>query len=171
MAEWSDEIHDVLLQLKGYMNRPDIDQAFLARAGVKLDRALFPLLTVIGLSHPIGVVELASLVGRDHSTVSRQVAKLEALGLVERQGAKSDQRVRLLHPSDPGRQMLAQFAAARRKVLNERLGDWTSEDQRMLLDLLKRFSSTMAAGFERPSDAKPSRSKEGRERSEARWGK
>ena len=76
MADWSDEIHAVLLQLNGYMNRPDLDQAFLARAGVQLDRALFPLLTRIGRAHPISVVELASLVGRDHSTVSRQVAKL-----------------------------------------------------------------------------------------------
>src|ERR1700722_16216397 len=99
MDDWSDELHAVLLQLNGYMNRPDLDQAFLARAGVKLDRALFPLLTRIGRSHPIGVVELANLVSRDHSVVSRQVAKLEALGLVERQDSKDDQRVRLLAPS------------------------------------------------------------------------
>ena len=67
MSNWPDDIHAVLLQLNGYMNRPDLDQAFLARAGVKLDRALFPLLTRIGLYHPISVVELASLVGRNHS--------------------------------------------------------------------------------------------------------
>ncbi|HEY1926478.1 MAG TPA: MarR family transcriptional regulator [Caulobacteraceae bacterium] len=169
MADWSDEIHGILLQLKGYMNRPDIDQAFLAEAGVKLDRALFPLLSMIGLSHPISVVELANLVGRDHSTVSRQVAKLEALGLLQREAAKGDQRIRFLEPSESGHQMLAQFAAARCKLLNERLGDWSSQDQRMLLHLLKRFSSTMAAGFERPSDASPSPSK--RERSTVRWGK
>ena len=95
------------------MNRPDIDQAFLAEAGVKLDRALFPLLSMIGLSHPISVVELANLVGRDHSTVSRQVAKLEALGLLQREAAKGDQRIRFLEPSESGHQMLAQFAAAR----------------------------------------------------------
>src|ERR1700758_1797763 len=99
MGDWSDEVHAVLLQIHGYMNRPDIDQAFLARAGVKLDRALFPLLTRIGLAHPISVVELASLVGRDHSVVSRQVAKLVGLGLVDRRPAKGDQRVRLLEPS------------------------------------------------------------------------
>ena len=55
MSDWPDEIHAVLLRLNGYMNRPDLDQTFLARAGVKLDRALFPLLTRIGHSHPIGV--------------------------------------------------------------------------------------------------------------------
>jgi len=144
MADWSDEIHAVLLQLNGYMNRPDLDQAFLARAGVQLDRALFPLLTRIGRAHPISVVELASLVGRDHSTVSRQVAKLEALGLVERQTAEGDQRVRLLQPSAKGWIMLDHFAAVRRKFLNHRLAGWTDEERSALLDLLTRFSKTIA---------------------------
>jgi DNA-binding MarR family transcriptional regulator len=145
MSDWSDEIHAVLLRLHGYMNRPDLDQAFLARAGVKLDRALFPLLTRIGRSHPIGVVELANLVGRDHSTVSRQVAKLETLGLVERRAAEGDQRVRRLEPSRAGWEMLNQFSLARRRFLSERLGDWTDEERSMLLDLLRRFSTTIAS--------------------------
>ena len=144
MSDWSDDIHAVLLQLNGYMNRPDLDQAFLARAGVKLDRALFPLLTRIGLYHPIGVVELASLVGRNHSTVSRQAAKLEARGLVHRQAAKGDLRVRLLEPSASGWKMLEQFASARRKFVIRRLGDWTDAERATLLDLLRRFSATIA---------------------------
>ncbi len=144
MSDWSDEIHAVLLRLSGYMNRPDVDQAFLVRAGVKLDRALFPLLTRIGLSHPISVGELANLVGRDHSTVSRQAAKLETLGLVERQTAKGDQRVRLLGPSAAGRKMLDQFAVARRKFLTERLDNWTDEERTALLGLLERFAAMIA---------------------------
>jgi DNA-binding MarR family transcriptional regulator len=143
MRDWSDEIHAVLLRLNGYMNRPDLDQAFLVRAGVKLDRALFPLLTRIGLSHPISVVELANLVGRDHSTVSRQVAKLETLGLVERQAAKGDQRVRFLEPSATGWKMLDQFSTARRKFLARRLENWTGDERRVFLELLRRFSDTI----------------------------
>jgi DNA-binding MarR family transcriptional regulator len=152
MSDWSDDIHAVLLQLNGYMNRPDLDQAFLARAGVKLDRSLFPLLSRIGLYHPISVVELASLVGRNHSTVSRQSAKLEALGLVRRQTAKADQRVRLLEPSESGWRMLEQFAGARRQFVNRRLGDWKEEERAMLLDLLRRFSATIA-NIETTADA------------------
>ena len=144
MRDWSDELHAVLLELNGYMNRPDVDQAFLARAGVKLDRALFPLLTRIGLAHPIGVVELANLVGRDHSVVSRQVAKLEALSLVERQPANGDQRIRLLSPSAAGRKMLNQFSATRRRFLDERLAGWTDEERSTLLELLRRFSATIS---------------------------
>jgi DNA-binding MarR family transcriptional regulator len=156
MSDWSDELHAVLLRLNGYMNRPDVDQAFLARAGVKLDRALFPLLTRIGLAHPIGVVELASLVGRDHSVVSRQAAKLEALGLVERQAVKGDQRIRFLRPSVKGQAMLDQFAVARRTLLAERLGDWTDADRSALLDLLRRFVATIASGERNAEANRPS---------------
>jgi DNA-binding MarR family transcriptional regulator len=142
--DWSDELHAVLLGINGYMNRPDIDRAFLARAGVKLDRALFPLLTRIGLYRPIGVVELANLTGRDHSVVSRQVAKLETLGLVERRTAMGDQRVRLLEPSASGQAMLDRFAAARRDLMAEHLEDWTDAERTQLLDLLRRFSAAIA---------------------------
>lgn len=145
MADWSDEIHAVLLTIHGYMNRPDVDQAFLARADVKLDRALFPLLSRIGLSHPIRVVELANLVGRDHSTVSRQTARLEAMGLVERRQARGDRRGRLVSPSASGWKMLDRFAQARRELVNERLGHWTDAERTVLLDLLERFSGALAS--------------------------
>ena len=141
MSHWSDELHAVFLQLNGYMNRPDLDAAFLALADVRLDRALFPLLLRIGYAEPIGVVDLAGLVGRNHSTVSRQVAKLEALGLVERHVALDDQRIRLLKPSAAGRDMLATFSNVRRRFLDERLGDWTIEERKLLLSLLQRLSA------------------------------
>lgn len=143
MSDWSDELHAVFLRLHGCMNRPDLDSAFLALANVKLDRALYPLLVRIGYAEPISVVDLAGLVGRNHSTVSRQVAKLESLGLVERQVAEDDQRVRLLKPSAAGRDMLATFSNVRRRFLDERLGDWTPEERNLLLELLQRLCAKM----------------------------
>jgi DNA-binding MarR family transcriptional regulator len=63
-------------------------------AGISLDRALFPLFVMVERLGPIGVVDLADRVGRDYTTVSRQIAKLESLGLVDRQGSAADRRVR-----------------------------------------------------------------------------
>jgi hypothetical protein len=40
--------------------------------------------------------------------------------------------------------MLDQFASARRTFVNKRLGDWTDEERATLLDLLRRFSATIA---------------------------
>src|SRR5260370_35373807 len=99
------------------MNRQQLGAAFLAHADVKLDRALYPLLLPIGYAQPISVVDLAGLVGRNHSTVSRQVAKLESLGLVERHVAADDQRIRLLKPSRAGRALLAAFSKDGRRSL------------------------------------------------------
>ncbi len=78
------ELHHTLVDLVGLMNRPQRDSALLEEAGVVLDRALFPLLIVIERKGPIGVVELAELVGRDYTTVSRQVSKLHGLRLLSR---------------------------------------------------------------------------------------
>src|SRR5579862_6174719 len=75
-------LHHALIDLVGMMNRPQRDTALIREAGISLDRALFPLLVGIERKGPIGVGELADRVGRDYTTVSRQVAKLESLKLV-----------------------------------------------------------------------------------------
>ena len=59
------------------------------------------------------MVELADRVGRNYTTVSRQVAKLESLGLVERQGRATDHRVREETSPRKVRQMTNLIDAAR----------------------------------------------------------
>src|SRR6202142_4037067 len=87
------QLHNTLIDLVGMMNRPQRDTALIQEAGISIDRALFPLLVGIERKGPIGVVELADLAGRDYTTVSRQVAKLESLGLITRHASKTDKRV------------------------------------------------------------------------------
>ena len=87
-------LHGALIDIVGVMNRPQGDERMVREAGIALDGALFPLLVGIERRGPIGVVDLADRVGRDYTTVSRQVAKLESLGLVERQASAADRRVR-----------------------------------------------------------------------------
>src|SRR5471032_645691 len=82
------ELREALLDLTGVLNRPKPDAALIAAAGVDLDRALFPLLARVERRGPLGIGELAELSGRDYTTVSRQVTKLEARGLVVRQANK-----------------------------------------------------------------------------------
>ncbi|MGJ7043827.1 DNA-binding MarR family transcriptional regulator, partial [Shinella sp. BE166] len=87
------ELHGSLIDIVTLMNRPQRDEALVREAGIALDRALFPLLVGIERRGPIGIVELAAGVGRDYTTVSRQVAKLESLGLAERRQSPADRRV------------------------------------------------------------------------------
>jgi DNA-binding MarR family transcriptional regulator len=80
-----------LLDIVAVMNRPQGDEKLIKEAAIPLERALFPLLICIERFGPIGVGHLADRVGRDYTTVSRQVSKLESLDLVK-PGAK-DRRV------------------------------------------------------------------------------
>ena len=92
-----------VVDLVAIMNRPQRDARMIKEAGISLDRALFPLLVAVGRFGPIGVVELGDRAGRDYTTVSRQVAKLESLGFVERRAVQADRRVReLLFPTSLG---------------------------------------------------------------------
>ena len=105
-----------LLDIVGVMNRPQRDEALIKEAGIPLDRALFPLLVGIERFGPIGVVDLADRVGRDYTTVSRQVAKLESLGLVERRGSAADRRVREAVITPKGKAMTDLVDAARERI-------------------------------------------------------
>jgi len=68
------------------------------------------------LLEPYGVVELADRVGRDYTTVSRQVAKLDSLGLVKRRESASDRRVREAVVSEKGKAMTDRIDAARERI-------------------------------------------------------
>ena len=99
------QLHNTLIDLVGFLNRPQRDAALIQEAGISLDRALFPLLMGIQRHGPVGVVELAELAGRDYTTVSRQVAKLESLGLIARNASPADKRIRAAVITAKGRTM------------------------------------------------------------------
>jgi DNA-binding MarR family transcriptional regulator len=149
--KWADELHAAFLTLVGYFNRPEPDAMMIDAAGIKLDRALFPLLSRIGLAGTINVVELGHVTGRDHSTISRQVKKLEGLGLVTRATDAKDQRVKLLVPTKAGEKMLEQLRAARREAIRAWFADWSAADREMLLTLLTRMLATADRGTRKES--------------------
>lgn len=138
-----DELAAALIDLVGAMNSPRQDDVLLREAGVSLDRALFPLLVCLSRSPAIGGAELAAQVGRDPSTVSRQVARLEALGLVQRQPGASDMRVKETVITASGAHTLASITQARRTLLGHLLRDWSREDQATLTRLMRRFADDM----------------------------
>ncbi len=132
------QLHDVMLDVVGILNEPRRDDALIAEAGIALDRALFPLLVRIERRGPIGVVELADLSGRDHTTVSRQVAKLEALGLVAR-AAGDDRRVRKPSVTKKGLAMTRALDRAREKIIGTKLARWNKQDRANLIRLLRKL--------------------------------
>jgi DNA-binding MarR family transcriptional regulator len=136
-------LHRSILDIIAVMNRPQRDEMLLKAAGLSLERALFSLLISIAKFGPIGIVELADCVGRDHTTVSRQVARLEELGLVVRQTGMRDRRIREAVVTDKGRKLTDRIDRAREQIGREILADWEDEDLRQLVVLMRRLADGM----------------------------
>ena len=134
-----DELAAALIDLVSFLNSPQRDDVLLREAGVSLDRALFPLLVRIGRHRSLGVAELADQVGRDHTTVSRQLAKLSSLGLVGRDGTDGDRRRRAAQLTEAGRGVVEAIIQARRRALTAALADWSEADRQALAQLNRRF--------------------------------
>lgn len=140
------ELHGALLDIVSAINRPQRDEALIKAAGIPLDRALFPLLVGIGRFGPIGVVEMSDRVGRDYTTVSRQIARLESLGLVRRQGSAKDARVREAVITAKGRAMTARVDEAREQIGRAIFATWDAKDFDALVRLMRRFADDLKAG-------------------------
>lgn len=140
-----DLLRNALLDLTGLLNRPQPDAALIARAGVALDRALFPLLVRIERNGPFGIGELAELCGRDYTTVSRQVTRLEDAGLVARRVHGDDARIREVIVTKKGRMMTRALDTAREKAMAALLADWSERDIAQLAHLLRRLADDALA--------------------------
>jgi DNA-binding MarR family transcriptional regulator len=137
-----------LIDLVGMLNSPRQDEILLREAGVGLDRALFPLLVRIGMAPSLNVGALAEQVGRDQSTVSRQTAKLEALGLIRRRAGDSDQRAREAVITVAGRRLVQSIAIARRRLLDRLLADWSAAEVQTLARLNRRLADCMKVALD-----------------------
>jgi DNA-binding MarR family transcriptional regulator len=143
MSERIRALHGALLDIVSIMNRPQRDEMMVREAGIPLDRALFPLLVGIERRGPIGVVDLADGVGRDYTTVSRQVAKLESLGLVERQAGAADRRVRQAIVTPKGKAMTDAVDAARERIGRAIFAAWDDREVDELVRLMRKFADAV----------------------------
>jgi DNA-binding MarR family transcriptional regulator len=137
------ELHGALVEIVSVMNRPQRDEAMIKAAGIPLDRALFPLLVGIERLGPIGVVDLADRAGRDYTTVSRQVARLESLGLVQRQESAADKRVREAVVTPKGKVMTTRVDAARERMGRAIFKTWDAHDVDELVRLMRKFADAI----------------------------
>ena len=142
--DWTDRLHRSLIAIADLVNRHDIDARIIAASGVKLDRALFPLLARVAMSPEINVAELANVVGRDHSTVSRQIVKLEQMRLIDRTVDPADSRARRLTLSATGKAMIAKIEPVRRQWIEDHFRDWATRDRDRLVQLLEEMVKGIA---------------------------
>jgi DNA-binding MarR family transcriptional regulator len=144
------QLYYALFDLAGIFTRPQPGLVLMREAGISLDRALFMLLVRIERRGPIGIVELAELSGRDYTTVSRQVARLESLGLALRRTDAVDRRIRGVVLTPAGLAMTGEVNRVREKLLTAILATWSPGELRELARLSRRLIDAIAGV--QPSD-------------------
>jgi DNA-binding MarR family transcriptional regulator len=144
-----DHLFQAIIELVSILNRPDRDKKLIAQAGVHLEDAAFRVLAGIGHMQAASVGELAGMMGRNYSSVSRQIDKLEAAGLVRTYPSPADSRMRMSELTEDGKNILTMIQSTRQRIMREALGDWTQEEKISLLqhltrlnDLLKKWDNT-----------------------------
>ncbi|SFF56385.1 MarR family winged helix-turn-helix transcriptional regulator [Blastococcus tunisiensis] len=105
-----------------------------------LDGAAYGLLALLQDSGPLRASEVVARLGLDKSTVSRQVAHLVDLGLVDRSADPVDGRAQVLTPSAEGSARLSRIRDVRRARWESDLEDWPAADVAQLAELLGRLN-------------------------------
>src|SRR5437763_11899538 len=93
-----------------------------------LDGAAYGLLALLQDAGPLRASDLVARLGLDKSTVSRQIASLVALGLVDRTADPQDGRAQVLTTSAEGHRRLSRLRDARRSRWEADLADWDTHD-------------------------------------------
>jgi DNA-binding MarR family transcriptional regulator len=105
-----------------------------------LDGAAYGLLALLQDTGPLRASDLVARLGLDKSTVSRHVAHLVDLGLVDRAADPVDGRAQVLTPSAEGSARLARIRELRRARWESDLEDWPAEDIEVLGRLLAKLN-------------------------------
>ncbi|MFC0713995.1 MarR family winged helix-turn-helix transcriptional regulator [Cellulomonas biazotea] len=128
------------------LRRAHASSATLAReVHPDLEPSAYVLLGHIEETPGIRASDLATYIGVGRGTISRQLARLGAIGLVSRRPDPDDFRGQLLDLTDEGRRRLAAARAARREFLLRALAGWGARDVDALAEQLDRLNSALAA--------------------------
>ena len=106
-----------------------------------VERPTYMLLVHLVKDGPQRASALAESVHSDPSTVSRQIAQLVRLGLVERTADPEDGRATLLAATAEGHRVFEENRRTRTERIAELLAGWDPADRRRFAQLLARFTS------------------------------
>lgn len=110
-----------------------------------LEASSYSLLASIRDLQPVQASQLAALYSVDKSAISRQLARLETIGLVERGTDADDARARPLVLTARGRERLARASDGRRAQFHAAFEDWPQDDVVALAELLHRYNTSFTA--------------------------
>ncbi|GAB3287510.1 MarR family winged helix-turn-helix transcriptional regulator [Parasphingorhabdus pacifica] len=111
-----------------------------ARVHEGLDSASYSLLLMVDDAGSMRGMDVADRTGLDKSTVSRQIATLVDLDLLERVPDPDDGRARQVQLSASGKERLERARRERREYMQDEFLNWSTEDLAELARLLDKFN-------------------------------
>ena len=138
--EAAEEIERELVMM--FRNARNLSTHVAALVHPDLDPASYTMLLMVANEGPLRGMDLAGRTGLDKSTVSRQIATLVDLGLLERAPDPDDGRARRIQLSDLGQERLERVRAERRKHLHGQFASWSTQDLAALARLLGKLNET-----------------------------
>jgi DNA-binding MarR family transcriptional regulator len=134
-------IAHAVIELLDRSNRTPVQARLIARSGLSIETALFPVIVTVGRNEPVRVAEAAEIAGINASTMSRHAAALERIGAIERRLDPTDGRGTLLALTPLGRDAFDRIFAELDVLFQELLAEWSAEELTVFSDQLERFVS------------------------------
>jgi len=100
----------------------------------------FHLLKVIAVNGDHHVGEMADFLGVSRPAATKNIDKLERLGLILRAPCKGDRRATVLSPSPKGRRLVRKYEELKARRLTPVLESFECSDLDLLSNLLERFA-------------------------------
>ncbi|PMD73824.1 MarR family winged helix-turn-helix transcriptional regulator [Companilactobacillus nuruki] len=139
----NEELIKSLVTIVTFFNRTDRDKIFVKKAGINLEATSFQLFVTIGRMQPTNVSDLANVLGKSHSSTSRQIDKLEKLGYIKTKNDEIDARIRSISLSEHGKQVTEIINKTRLDNIERALSTWSEEDKKNLFNSLDHLADTL----------------------------
>jgi len=146
----ADDVGSQLIRIVRLVER--VQTQYHAEHPDAVDRATYRLLVHLVKDGARRAGAVAVTLHLDPSTVSRQVAQLVRLGLVERVADPADGRATLLVATAEGHRVFDENRQMRNRRIAALMADWSADDRRTLARLLTRFTEAFECHIQRATE-------------------
>ncbi|AEI13147.1 MULTISPECIES: MarR family winged helix-turn-helix transcriptional regulator [Cellulomonas] len=143
-----DDLQQLERELGLFLRRATASSAAMARmVHPELEPAAYELLALIGRTPDVRASDIAAYIGVGRGTMSRQLARLSALGLIVRVTDPDDFRGQLLSLTPLGQERLAGAQRARQTFLGNALDGWAPDQITLLTAQLGRLNRDLTSAW------------------------